>query len=306
MSERTVVLNAKVVADGGANVATVIVRGGRIVRVEAADADGLDIAPGDAVVDARGGWLIPGLIDLHVHLCYGHLGGPSATSHEAMASGRLNARTTLMSGVTTVRDVGAFQQLNLALAEEIRRGGTPGPRVIASGDFLSTVDGHCSYWARTVDGPESVRQAVREQLAAGAEAIKVMASAGVADSHEDPTVAQLDLAELTAAVEEAAKAGRRVAAHAHPEQAIRDAVRAGCATIEHGTYLTDEAVDEMIRRDVAVVPTLAVYERLAAGTDGDVKDTRAQAAAIWDEKIPRLRRAIARGVRVGVGTDSGS
>lgn len=281
----------------------VVVEGDRIVEVGSGSAAA---RPGFEVVDAQGGWLVPGFIDAHVHLCYAHLGDSSATDEEGLAAGRENAKAKLLSGVTTVRDLGAFHQLNLVLKAQIDRGEVIGPRMIASGDFLATPTGHCSYWARQVSGAEDVGAGVREQLIAGAEVIKVMASAGVADSGEDPESQQLDLHELTVAVTEAARGGASVAAHAHPETAIRAAIMAGCSTIEHGTFLSEAVNELMVDRGVALIPTLAVYHRMARGVDGDVKGTSALAAAIWEEKIPRLRAAIAHGVTVGVGTDSGS
>jgi len=285
--------------------AHVVVDGGRILEV-AAGAPGDDVVRDRRRVDGDGGWLVPGYLDAHVHLCYRHLGSSDATDEEGMAAGILNARVKLLSGVTTVRDVGAFHRLNLELRSLIRSGDVVGPRMLAGGDFLATVGGHCHYWAREVDGPRDAAIGAQEQLDAGADVIKIMASAGVADAHEDPNAQQLDAEELAAIVAVAQRHGAPVAAHAHPEVAIRAAVEAGCATIEHGTYLTDDVVDLMIDRGVAVVPTLAVYERMSTGADGGDRGTASLARAIWDEKIPRLQSAIARGVQVGVGTDSGS
>lgn len=259
-----------------------------------------------SVIDAAEGWLVPGFIDAHVHLCYAHLGGASATDQDALHAGAVNARAKLLTGVTTVRDVGAFHRLNLALRARISAQELVGPRMLASGDFLSTPAGHCAYWARQVSGRAEVIEGVREQLQAGADLIKLMASAGVADADEDPTLQQLDGDELSAAVQEASRWGAPVAAHAHPEQAIRAAVLAGCSTIEHGTFLSESLVDLMIDRSVALIPTMAVYQRMASGIDGDSKGTSALAQSVWDEKIPRLRAAVAQGLTVGVGTDSGS
>ena len=283
----------------------VVIDEGRIAEFGGGDAPASTQAE-FSVIDAQGGWLLPGFIDAHVHLCYAHLGTSSATDDEAMRAGAANAGAKLLSGVTTVRDVGGFNQLNLALKAQIAREEIIGPRVLASGDFLSTPDGHCSYWARQVSGSEEVEQGARAQLAAGADLIKVMASAGIADGDEDPELMQLDEGELAAAVKEASRWGAPVAAHAHPEAAIRAAVLAGCSTIEHGTFLSESLVALMIERGVAVIPTLAVYDRMASGIDGDSKGTSALAQGIWKEKIPRLRAALAQGMTVGVGTDSGS
>src|SRR5690554_3141869 len=117
-------------------------------------------AAGTEVIDAQGGWLLPGFIDAHVHLCYAHKGDSSATADQALEAGRRNALTKLMTGVTTVRDVGAFQQLNLVLKREIDGGEVAGPRMIASGDFLATPTGHCSYWARQVSGAKQIAEGV--------------------------------------------------------------------------------------------------------------------------------------------------
>ncbi len=181
----------------------------------------------------------------------------------------------------------------------------PGPRVLAAGKAIASTGGHVHYWAREADGADEIRKAVREQVRAGADVIKVMVSGGAANVGERPDAMQLQPDELRAAAVEAREAGRKLAAHAHPSRAIRAAVEAGAASIEHGMGLDDAAVEAILAHDAWVVPTQAVYQRIADNVDNWPQQKSEIAKHILEHKIPNLARAMAAGVKIGVGTDPG-
>ena len=287
------------------------VAGGRIARV------GPALPPGAAAAGARliplgGATLLPGLIDLHVHLVWD--GGPDpATTNEAdgvhltAIKAAEHARRTLEAGITTVRDVGSVQDIAIAVARAVEQGVFPGPRIVASGQTLIMTGGHDPFWGLPVDGPAEARKGVRRQVAAGARVIKLSATGGVYGRAVGEAVGQAELnrEEIAAICREAHKFGLKVAAHAIGEAGIANAVHGGVDTIEHGHFLTPELAREMARRGTALVPTLFVYRQIAS-RPGIPAYARAKAAAI----VERHRRAveIAReaGVVIGAGTDAGS
>src|SRR5215475_12500399 len=158
------------------------------------------------------------------------------------------AQDTLEAGVTTVRDLGGRDYVELAVRRGIGEGVFPGPRILGAGKPVCMTGGHGHFVGREADGPDDVRKAVREQLKAGADVIKLIATGGVMTPGVEPGSPQLTLEEMRAAVEEAVKAGRRTAAHAQGSSGIADAVEAGITTIEHGIFLTDEIIAAMKRK----------------------------------------------------------
>ncbi|MDE3225989.1 MAG: amidohydrolase family protein, partial [Nitrospirota bacterium] len=227
---------------------TVLVRGDRIAAVGAAR--DVAVRRGTPVVDGRGLTALPGLIDCHVHLC---LGGEAdvvrTVRDESPALTLLKAARfaglTLAAGVTTVRDLGARDHQIFALKQAQADGLIPGPRILAAGLALCMTGGHARFIGREADGPEEILRAVREQVAAGADVIKFIASGGVLTPGTSPDLAQLTQEELAAGMDEARRAGRRVAAHAHGAEGMKNAVRAGAHSIEHATLLDDEAGELM-------------------------------------------------------------
>ena len=202
-------VSERVIEDGA-----VLVEDGRIVSVGAARGP----STGTGVVDLGDATLLPGLIDAHVHLVW----SASAEPHEVVAreSRALtalrcanNATLHLRAGVTTVRDVGATDGLSIDVARAVELGVLPGPRVVAAGRAIAMTGGHGWFLGREADGAEAVRHAVRSELKAGATCIKLMASGGVYGHAEEPGSPQLTVEEMRAGVEEAHKAGRKVAAH---------------------------------------------------------------------------------------------
>jgi imidazolonepropionase-like amidohydrolase len=287
--------------NGGWEPASVLLSDDVIIEV------GRDLAAeaGTRVVDASGCWVVPGLIDAHVHLCFSMDSPRDEGFAQRLLKGARNAAVNLRAGITTVRDVGAMGKLNIELARAGDAGVVDAPRIVACGEFIAITGGHVHYWAREADGPDEVRKAAREQIKAGARLIKLMASGGAADPEEDPGAPQLSLAEMTAAVEVARRAGVKVAAHAHGEEAMVAALTAGVDTIEHATFLTPKVVDLLLEKQRAIVPTFAVYQEIA----GDAQLPAAQreiARRVLDAKGPRFLDAVRQGVRYGVGTDAGS
>ena len=269
--------------------------------------------PGERRLDLSGLTLLPGMINCHVHLCL--TGDPDpvqlmAAEPVTLTAVRvaLHARETLESGVTTVRDLGGRDYAELAVRTAIRQGLIPGPRVVAAGKVICMTGGHGAWVGREADGPAEVRKAVREQLKAGAEVIKVIATGGVMTPGVEPGAAQLGLDELRAAVEEAGKAGRRVAAHAQGSDGIADAVAAGVASIEHGIFLTEEIVARMRAAGTMLVATLVAAERIAsAGPDAGVPAWMvAKSQAVVAAHVASFQLAYRTGVPIAAGSDAGT
>jgi imidazolonepropionase-like amidohydrolase len=218
------------------------------------------------------------------------------------------AKRTILNGVTTIRDMGGPDGIDLALRDAVASGLIVGPRMRVSCRCVCMTGGHGWRAGREADGPEEVRRAAREQLKAGADQFKIMASGGVMTPGVDPGAAQYTEEEMSAGIEEAHKAGRMAATHAQGKQAILNAVRAGIDTIEHGFYVDEEVAALMVEKNVYFVPTLAaVHNIVANGVKGGVPAYAVKKA----EKIHALHRdnlikAKAAGVVIGMGTDAGT
>ncbi len=264
------------------------------------------------VVDARGAYLLPGLIDLHVHLVWD--GGPDPVAtlererrEETLLRAVGHARQTLEAGITTVRDLGSVDDLAIDLAEAVERGHVVGPRIIASGRTIIMTGGHDPFWGVMADGPADVLKATRSQLYRGAAVIKVSATGGVYGRARGESVSdeELTFAEIRVIVDEAHKRGIAVAAHAIGFNGIRNAVQAGVDTIEHGHQLTPELTADLASRDGTLVPTLFVYRQIAEQPSiPDYAQTKAK--AIVDEHRRAVRLAQEAGLRIGAGSDAGS
>lgn len=276
--------------------------------------------PGNATTHDLGEvTLLPGLMDMHTHLTGDLEGdwvhrGVQETAADAALRGARNARTTLLAGFTTVRNVGSGGFSGIALARAIERGDVPGPDVFPAGHSLGITGGHCDRTGYApgfgergpeqgiADGPDEVLRAVRYQIKHGAKVIKTCATAGVL-SFEGPVGAQqYSEDELRVMVEEAGRHGMKVAAHAHGAEGILAAVRAGVASIEHGSILTDEIMAEMKARGTYLVPTTYIVETLDTRTLPP--PIRAKAEYILPRAAENLRRAIAAGVPIAFGTDA--
>jgi imidazolonepropionase-like amidohydrolase len=310
---RAVLITAGALIDGSGEAArrpgAVLIEGDRI-RAVGARVD----APADAErIDVPNATITPGLIDCHVHLSDAGLADASVQDHDPPGLRILrmaeHARHTLMAGFTTVRDAGGRDHLEFALRRAAQEGLIRTPRLVLAGKIVSMTTAGASSWPgmyRQADGVSEVVKAVREQVAAGADVIKIMATGAVlAPGHERPTSAQFTREELKAAVETAHGMGLRVAAHAHGIEGIARAVEAGVDTIEHGTHLHEDAgvAKEMVARGVFLVPTLKALERIAEGA-GVPEDMRAKAQDRRSDRDRTFRTALEVGVPSAMGTDA--
>ena len=265
-------------------------------------------------IDGRGLTLLPGLIDCHVHLCWrGEADVVKAvqqeTPIETLLKASRSAGQTLEAGVTTVRDVGSRDHLIFALKKAIDKGLTPGPRIIGAGLAICMIGGHLRrVIAQEVEGVEQVRQVVREQIDAGAEVIKVIASGGVLTPGTSPDQAQMTLEELRAAVDEAKQAGRKVAAHAHGASGMKNAIHAGVHSIEHATLMDEEAAGLFEKHAVYMVPTLSALATTGACRRGCgiPDDALEKAKAMTKRHQNSFRQAHRRGLLIAMGTDAGT
>lgn len=221
----------------------------------------INIPDGVETIDLGGKTVLPGLIDAHIHSLSDDSADPYKT-HEnendafEIVKAVKNMEKTLQSGVTQIRGLGAFNFYDLGLRDAEKAGLLAGPRMLVSGKYITMTGGHGYTKGREADGVTEVRKAAREQLKAGVDVVKIMATGGVMTRGVEPGSPQLTEEEIRAAVEEAHKAGRKTAAHAQGTEGIKNAIRAGIDSIEHGIFLDDEAVEMMVERGTFLVPTL--------------------------------------------------
>jgi len=291
--------------------ATVVIRGTTIAAI-GSDRD-LSVPRGAIKIDGHGLTLLPGLIDCHVHLCLG--AEPDVvdaitkeTPSLTLLKSSRSARQTLEGGFTTVRDVGARDHSIFALQQAIGNGFVPGPRIVGAGQAICMIGGHARFIGQEVEGIHQVRAAVRAQISAGAAVIKVIASGGVLTPGTSPDQAQMTIEELRAAVEEAQRAGRKVAAHAHGSSGMINAIRAGVHSIEHATLMDEEASAMMKQQGVFMVPTLSALAttaacRLGCGVPDSARD---KAKAMTKRHAMSFKNALANGIQIAMGTDAGT
>src|SRR5579864_8003454 len=276
--------------------------------------------PGDTLIDLGIMTVLPGLIDVHTHLT----GNPdfdpyreltTTTAKEAI-NGVVNARTTLMAGFTSVRNVGAGGYVDVNLRDAINAGQIPGPHMLVSGPALGITGGHCDdnllpfeyhqVGEGVADGVAAVQQRVRQNIKYGADLIKICATGGVLSKGDDPQAAQYTLEEMKAIVADAHRLGRKVAAHAHGSQGILWASEAGVDSVEHGSYINDEAIAEMKKNGTYLVPTLYLTDWMTENATriglpemyaGKMREVIPQARA-------NVKKAFDAGVKVAFGTDA--
>lgn len=327
---RRTVIHAGRLVDGASDTVrtqvTVTVQGDRILAVT----DGyVAAAPGDEVIDLRNATLLPGLMDMHVHLSSQQSGASGYAERfylnpaDVALRATTYARRTLAAGFTTVRDCGAGEKLNLALRDAIAKGWIDGPRIIAAGS-VTTTGGHGDgtnglaselqlllepkMAIGTANGPDEMRRVVRQRYKDGADFIKIAATGGVlslAKSGDAPLFTEEELATVVATARDY---GMTVAAHAHGTEGMLRAVRAGVHSIEHGTHMTDEVMAAMRERGTWYVPTISAGRFVAekAKVDGYFPEVvRPKAAAIGPQIQQTFAKAYKAGVRIAFGTDQG-
>jgi imidazolonepropionase-like amidohydrolase len=267
----------------------------------------------DTVIDLQGKTLLPGLINAHCHICMDAGADPfSALSRlsdaEAVLKAAKRCERMLKNGITTARDLGGFHYIELALRDAIAAGDFPGPRLLCAGPVITMTGGHGWPIGLESDGPDEVRKSARENLKHGVDCLKLMATGGVLTPGVEPGSPQLSEDELRAGVEEAQHAGRRTASHAQGTTGIKNALRAGIDTIEHGIYLDDEAIEMMLRQDAVFVPTLAApYQIVEAGeAKGIPAYILDKSRRVMDAHRKSFQDAVRAGVIIAAGNDGGT
>jgi imidazolonepropionase-like amidohydrolase len=297
--------NGTVVDADGAVEAAVAVDGDEIAAVGDAPTDG-------ETLDVAGKYVVPGLVDAHVHLMMD--GGPDPeaaltdSDHRAALQAAANLDAALDAGVTTVRDLGARGSLAIDARDAVADGVLDGPRVSACGQNVVMTGGHGHWFGREADGPHEVRKAVREQLKRGADVVKCMATGGVLTEGADIGGPELTPTELDALVDAANAKNRPTAAHAHGAAGIKNAVRAGITSIEHGTFMDREAAALLAEHDTYWVPTAsALHGIVDNGTDAGIPDWAvAKAEEAADAFADAFRYALDADVTIAMGTDAGT
>ena len=302
---------------------TVVVSGGTVSAVEKGYATA---AAGEKTIDLKNRTVLPGLIDSHVHLedefgPNAQLKGFTQNAADIAFQSTVYAKTTLMAGFTTVRDVGGTG-VNIALRNAIRKGIVVGPHMYTAGKIISSTGGHGdpthgyreglyaepSFTETVADGKEACIKAVRQMYKEGADLIKITASGGVLSLEKDGSGAQFSDEELKAIISTAKDYGMAVAAHAHGAEAMKRAIRAGVTSIEHGTYMDDEAIGLFKQYGVWYVPTIIAGKSVAdsAKKPGFFPPVIAgKAAAIGPVIQGTFAKAYKAGVKIAFGTDAG-
>jgi imidazolonepropionase-like amidohydrolase len=303
-----------------------VIQGERISRVGSAAE--IQVPAGAEVIDLSRAWVLPGLIDCHTHLSYradqyDPINEVKLTPFDYGFYAVVNASRTLQAGFTSVRDVSSPPFLAVDLRRTIDEGFVPGPRVVASGPGISITGGHgdMNGFAPAVsnemypaekdfaiaDGPGEMRHVVRAQVKYGVDVIKILATGGVLSEGDKPGAEQLTYDEMKVAVEEAHRTGRKVAAHAHGTEGIKDAVRAGVDSIEHGSLLDAEGIELMKSHGTYLVADIYNDDYILgkAVEFGLPKENVDKEKMVGRLQRENFAKAVAAGVKVAFGTDAG-
>ena len=263
-------------------------------------------------VDTSGGTLLPGLVDCHVHLCMGGEANPHAAmvvlrDSQIVMKALANAQTTLRGGVTSVRDCGGKDYLEFAVRDACNTGQQLGPTIRAAGRMICMTGGHGNRLGRIADGVDEVVKAVREQVHAGSDVIKIMATGGVMTPGVNPEDAHYTAEEMAAGIHEGHRFHKSCASHAQGSEGILNAVRGGIDSIEHGIFMTDECVEEMTKRGTYLVPTLAAVKNILAHKDQGVPAYAVEKCErVVVDHVNSIRKFYKAGGKIAMGTDAGT
>jgi len=282
------------------------VEDGRIIEIG-------DNLKADKEIDLDGKYIMPGLINSHVHITMEPIGDPfvlimNESDAKAAIRGVKNLKKQLKSGTTYFRDLGASNGVDIDLRNAVNEGLIEGAEFKCARSVVTMTGGHGWPIGREADGVDETRKAAREQLKKGSDLVKIMATGGVMTTGVEPGSPQLSMEEMKAAVEEAHKAGKKTASHAQGTQGIKNAILAGIDSIEHGLILDEEAVDMMYENNTYLVPTLvAPYVIVEKGVEAGIKkDSYEKAVSIMESHIKSFKMSYEKGVKIAMGTDAGT
>ncbi len=283
----------------------VLVEDGKIAEVGAhVNAEGAE------AVDLGGKYLTPGLFNCHTHMCM----APAASVEYGLSDSKTtimainNLKKYLETGVTFIRDVGGTNYVDIDVRNAARKGEIVAPDMQVSGKIICMTGGHGWQMGREADSPDECRKAAREQLRAGADWIKIMGTGGVMTEGVEPGSPQLNEDELRAAIYEGHKVGARAATHSQGMTGIKNALRAGVDTVEHGFYMDDWCFDWMKEHNVFYVPTLAAVHWIKVnGVEAGIPEYAVRKVnATYDDHLNTFRNAYKAGVKIALGTDAGT
>ena len=278
-----------------------------------------DVAPAEKYadyqgekVDTTGSTLMPGIADCHVHLVYRGEANPHASlegANPAEIALRVleNAQTSLKSGITAVRDCGGRDYLEFPIRDACNEGRFVGPSIMASGKMICMTGGHGNRTGRIADGCDEVVKAVREQIHAGSDLIKIMATGGVMTKGVNPEDAHYSAEEMKAGVHEAQRFHKSSASHAQGAEGIMNAVMAGITSIEHGIFMDQECLDAMMERGTYLVPTLAAVKNIINNKEKGIPDYVVEKALrVYDRHQESFKMFYKAGGKIAMGTDAGT
>lgn len=263
-------------------------------------------------VDTTGGTIMPGMADCHVHILY--KGGPRAAAEseglnpaEITLNGLENAQSTLKAGITAIRDCGGQDYLEFPIRDACNSGRFMGPNMMASGRMICMTGGHGNRFGRVADGCDEVVKAVREQVHAGCDLVKIMATGGVMTKGVDPEDAHYTAEEMAAGIHEANRFHRTTASHAQGAEGIMNAVNGGITSIEHGIFMDQECLDAMLERGTYLVPTLAAVKNILLNKDKGIADYVVEKAMrVFERHKESFKMFYKAGGKIAMGTDAGT
>lgn len=286
----------------------IIVEGSKIKGIGSGELSGFE----GNIIDFEGKTIMPGMIDCHTHLINMD---PKVSNEQIMKEPSswkfyravTHVKSKLSSGVTYLRDCGSIGNFNIELRDAIKAGIVEGSDIIACGSPLTITGGHGSVNGISADGADEVRKATRGVIKAGVDQVKLMATGGVLSPGTEPGVAQFNLEELKVAVEEANRVGKKTCAHAHGTKGIKNALRAGINSIEHGMFSDDEAIEMMVKQGTYLVPTLVAPYWMTHADESIVTPSAIEKSKRgYESQCNSFQLAHKAGVKIAMGTDSGT